>query len=114
MRVPLLNFEGGPGVLLLNFEGGPGVPLLNFRGVPGPTFKLWGGSRGPGPTFTPCRILSNIWLILICLERFMTFNIIWQKLIIEARALATDYVIIQKTMSPRKSEEDVMIKFFKS
>ena len=44
----------------------------------------------------------------------MTFNIIWQKLIIEARALATDYVIIQKTMSPRKSEEDVMIKFFKS
>ena len=44
----------------------------------------------------------------------MTFNIIWQKLIIEARALTTDYVIIQKTMSPRKSEEDVMIKFFKS
>ena len=40
MRVPLLNFEGGPGVLLLNFEGGPGVPLLNFRGVLGPTFKL--------------------------------------------------------------------------
>ena len=28
--VPLLNFEGGPGILLLNFEG------------------------GPGPTFTPC------------------------------------------------------------
>ena len=54
MRVPLLNIEGGPGVLLLNFEGGPGVPLLNFRGVPGPAFKLWGGpgskvpkSRGP-------------------------------------------------------------------
>ena len=56
--VPLLNFEGGPGILLLNFEGGTGVPLLNFRrsrvpllnfeGVPGP------GSRGPGPTFTPC------------------------------------------------------------
>ena len=40
MRVPLLNFEGGPGVLLLNLEGDPGVPLLNFRGVPGPTFKL--------------------------------------------------------------------------
>ena len=36
MRVPLLNFEGGPGVLLLNFEGGPRVPLLNFRRVPGP------------------------------------------------------------------------------
>ena len=35
MRVPLLNFEGGPGVLLLNFEGGLGVPLLNFEGGPG-------------------------------------------------------------------------------
>ena len=31
-RVPLLNFEGSPGVLLLNFEGRPGVPFLNFRG----------------------------------------------------------------------------------
>ena len=42
MRVPLLNFEGGPGVPLLNFEGGPGVPLLNFEGgVPG------SGSQGP-------------------------------------------------------------------
>ena len=40
MRVPLLNFVGGPGVLLLNFETGPGLPLLNFRGVAGPTFKL--------------------------------------------------------------------------
>ena len=45
MKVPLLNFVGGPGTPLLNFEGGPGVPLLNLRGVPGPTFKLWGGSR---------------------------------------------------------------------
>ena len=27
MKVPLLNFAGGPGVPLLNFEGGPGVPL---------------------------------------------------------------------------------------
>ena len=48
MKVPLLNFVGGPGVPLLNFEGGPGVPLLNFRGVPGPTFKLWGESGVPG------------------------------------------------------------------
>ena len=39
MRVPLLNFEGGPGVPLLNFEGGSGVPLLNFSWVPGPTLK---------------------------------------------------------------------------
>ena len=28
MRVPLLNFEGGPEVLLLNFSGVP-VPLLH-------------------------------------------------------------------------------------
>ena len=49
MRFPLLNFEGGPGVLLLNFGGGPEVPLLEFRGVPGPTFKLWGGFRVQGP-----------------------------------------------------------------
>ena len=57
-----LNFVGDPGIPLLNFEGGPGVPLLNFRGVPGPIFKLWGGSRvpGPGPTFTPCRILIGL------------------------------------------------------
>ena len=34
MKVPLLNFLGGPGAPLLNFEGGLGVPLLNFRGVP--------------------------------------------------------------------------------
>ena len=47
MKVPLLNFIGGPGIPLLNFEEGLGVPLLNFRGVPGPTFKLWGGSRVP-------------------------------------------------------------------
>ena len=40
MRVPLLNFEGGPGVPLLNFEGGLVVPLLDFRGVPGLTFKI--------------------------------------------------------------------------
>ena len=53
MRVPLLNFEGGPGILLLNFEGGPGVPLSNFRWVPG----SWSQSpEVPGPTFTPCRI----------------------------------------------------------
>ena len=36
MKVPLLNFVRGPGVLLLNFEEGPGVLLLNFRRVPGP------------------------------------------------------------------------------
>ena len=40
MRVPLLNFEGGPGFLLTIFEGDLGVSLLNFRGVSGPTFKL--------------------------------------------------------------------------
>ena len=35
MKVPLLNFVGGPGVPLLNFERSPGVPLLNFEGGPG-------------------------------------------------------------------------------
>ena len=51
MRVPLLNFERGPGILLLNFEGGPGVPLLNFERGLGSRVP---GSWGPGPTFTPC------------------------------------------------------------
>ena len=37
------------GVPLLNFEGGPGIPLLNLRGVLDLTFKLWGGSRVPDP-----------------------------------------------------------------
>ena len=37
MRVPLLNFEGGPRVPLLNFDGCPEVPLLNFRGSRVPT-----------------------------------------------------------------------------
>ena len=37
------------GVPLLNFEGGPGVPLLNLRGVLDLTFKLLGGSWVPGP-----------------------------------------------------------------
>ena len=51
MRVPLLNFERGPGILLLNFEGGHGVPLLNFRGswVPLLNFEGGFGSRVPGP-----------------------------------------------------------------
>ena len=51
------SLKKGERVPLLNFVGGPGVPLLNFRGVLDPTFKLWGGSRGPGPTFTPCPAL---------------------------------------------------------
>ena len=49
--VPHLNFVGGAGVPLLNFEGDPGVPLLNFEGGAGSRIP---GSRGPGPTFTPC------------------------------------------------------------
>ena len=51
------SLKKGERVPPLNFVGGPGVPLLNFRGVLGPTFKLWGGSRGPGLTFTPCPAL---------------------------------------------------------
>ena len=35
-----------------------GLTFNFWRGPWGPTFKLWGGpgSRGPGPTFTPCHI----------------------------------------------------------
>ena len=43
MRIPLLNFEGGPGVLLLNFEKGHGVPLLNFRRIQVLLLKFEGG-----------------------------------------------------------------------
>ena len=50
MKVPLLNFEGGPGVPLLNFRGVPG-PTLNFEGSPGSRVP---GSWDPGPTFTLC------------------------------------------------------------
>ena len=57
MRVPLLNFEGGPWVLLLNFDGGPGVPLLNFRGVPGTTFKLSGGPEYQSSEVSSPRVL---------------------------------------------------------
>ena len=57
MMVPLLNFEGDPGVLPSNFEGGPGVPLLNFEGGPGSQDP---GSWGPGPTFTPCPKIKAI------------------------------------------------------
>ena len=39
MRVPLSEFEGGPG-----------VPLLNFVEVAGPP--------GPGPTFTPSQFFD--------------------------------------------------------
>ena len=46
MRVPLSNFERGPGVPRLNFEGGPGVPLLNFRWVPAARYH---GPEVPGP-----------------------------------------------------------------
>ena len=40
------SLKKGEGVPLLNFVGGPGLPLLNFEGG--------SGSRGRGPTFTPC------------------------------------------------------------
>ena len=56
MRVPLFNFEGGPGVPHLNFEEGPGVSLLNFKEGPGPGSRVPGSrdpeSWGHGPTFT--------------------------------------------------------------
>ena len=51
MKNPLLNFEGGPGVLFLIFEGGHEVPLLNFEGGSRGS-RSWGSGR----TFTPCPI----------------------------------------------------------
>ena len=69
--LPLLNFEGGPGILLLNFEGGPGVLLLNFRGVPGPTFKLWGGSRVPGPRVPRSWVLGS-WSLFYTMPLYWT------------------------------------------
>ena len=56
MRVPLLNFERGPGVPLLNFEGSPGSWILGSRGP-----ESW----GPGPTFTPCPFFCNFQTILV-------------------------------------------------
>ena len=56
---PLLNFGGGLVVPLLNFEGGPGVPRLNVRGFPGNNFKLWVGSRVPGPWVPRSRVLGS-------------------------------------------------------
>ena len=49
--VPLLNFEEGPRVPLLNL-GESQVPLINFEGG---SRSRDPGSRGPGPTFTPCQ-----------------------------------------------------------
>ena len=78
MRVPLLNYEVGPG-----------VPLLKFTGVLGPTFKLWGGSRvsglrswgpeswGPGPLLRfACLELSR----LLSFQYYVTsFSILLKK-----------------------------------
>ena len=35
----------GEGVPVLNFEGGPGILLWNFRGVPGPPSKSKSGTQ---------------------------------------------------------------------
>ena len=70
MRVPLLNFKGGPGVPLLNFEGAPGVPYLNFKGGLG---SRGPGSWGPDPTFPPCRREIGIhWMQLFLFRLFRT------------------------------------------
>ena len=62
MKVPLLNYVGGPGVPLLNFEGGLGVPLLNFGG------PRVARSRVPGS-----------WSHFYTMPSFMTKNVIIQK-----------------------------------
>ena len=50
MRVPFLNFEGGPGVSLLNFRGS-WIPLLNLEGD--------SGSGVPGPRVLRSRVLGS-------------------------------------------------------
>ena len=55
--VRLLNFDGGREVPLSSFEGSPGDPLLNLKVVAGPTFKVWVGSRVPGPRVPRFRVL---------------------------------------------------------
>ena len=60
MRVQLLNFEEGPGVLLLNFEGGPGAPLLNVK-----------GGRGLGPHFLTLRGGPGSWSHFYTMPRLM-------------------------------------------
>ena len=43
MKVPLLNFAGGPGTPRLYVERGPGVSFLNFRGSRVPLLNFKGG-----------------------------------------------------------------------
>ena len=79
-------------------------------------------------------VLSNICLMFNCLKRFILMIKGWvlisydrvqvlkssfhlqrfKMLLMEACTLIIYDIIIQKTMSPRKSEEEVMIKFCKS
>ena len=68
--VPLLNFEGGPGVPLLNFRWS-WVPLLNFEGVPVSRFRF-PGFRGPGVLVL---LLHHvIYLDIFFKKIFFTFN----------------------------------------
>ena len=78
MKVPILNYVGGPGVPLLFFEGSPGVPLSNFEGGPGCRVP---GSRGPGSqgpelTFTPCHselVMKNVFMCILVSDYISTF-----------------------------------------
>ena len=93
MRVPLLNFEGGPEVLLLNFSGVP-VPLLNFDGGPG---SRGPGSRGPGPTFTPCHFnrYSNY-------DKVLRINAWIRCFICNLRRVKTQKTINQSVLKPKE------------
>ena len=78
MRVPLLNFEGGPGVLLLKFEGGPGV-RMPFGGL---LLKLFlvvcdQGKLKQKEHSTIFFIKKNHVTIVVCVHNiifYMTFN----------------------------------------
>ena len=60
-------------VPLLNFEGGPGVPLLNFRGVSGATFELLRGSRVPRSQVPES--WSHFYTMPLCWRLFSSQNI---------------------------------------
>ena len=68
--VPLLNFEGSPGVSLLNFRWS-WVPLLNFEGVP-VSRSRFPGFRGPG-VLVPL-LHHAIYLDIFFKKMFFTFN----------------------------------------
>ena len=93
--VPILNFVGGPRVPLSNFEGCPGVPLLNFRGVPSPIFKLWGGSRVPGPKVAGPGILVPLLHDAVFIEH-LWWLVLWMFKLELALSIIYSYVVCRQ------------------